>query len=118
MTVADAGPGHDVGQGRQLDTRLAERRKDLFDVGEEQSVRAHHEHTLALEREPVRVEKVGRPVERHDGLAGARSALHGQHAREWCPDDQVLLGLDGADDVAEATGAGRLEGGDEGALST
>ena len=98
-----------VGQHDQLDAGLAERRQHLLDVAEEQPVRADDEHALALEREPVRVEQVGGAVQRHDGLAGARAALHDQDPGQLGPDDLVLLALDGGDDVAEPAGAGRLE---------
>ena len=113
----DADVGHEVGQHGQLDAGLAERRQHLLDVAEEQPVGPDHQHALALEREPVRVEQVGGAVQRHDGLAGARAALHHEHAGQRGPDDLVLLALDGGDDVAEAAGAGRLERGDERAVA-
>ena len=56
-------------------------------------------------------------MQRHHGLAGARAALHHQHAGQRGPDDLVLLALDGGDDVADAPGAGRLERGDERAVA-
>src|SRR5690606_10625659 len=68
---------------------------------------------LALEREAVRVEQVGGPVEGDDRLAGAGAALHHEDARQLGADDLVLLRLDRADDVAELAGASGLEGGDE-----
>ena len=116
-TVVDADAAHHVAQGGQRDPGLAERREDLFDIGEEQPVGADDQHALALQREAVRVEQVGGPVERHHRLAGTGSTLDGVHARHRRPDDVVLLGLDGADDVAEATGTGRLEGCDQRTLA-
>ena len=62
------------------------------------------------------VEQVGGPVECHHGLTCARPTLDGVHAGHGGTDDVVLLGLDGADDVAESPGPGCLKGGDEGAL--
>ena len=45
------------------------------------------------------VEKEGRPVQSDGGLAGPRTALDGQELVERGPDDLVLLGLNGCDDV-------------------
>ena len=42
-----------------------------------------------------------------DGLAGARAALHDEHAGLRRADDLVLLGLDRGDDVAERARCGR-----------
>ncbi len=53
-------------------------------------------------------------MQRHDGLAGTRTALDHEHAGEVGADDLVLLGLDRADDVAEHAGAWRLDRGDQG----
>ena len=77
--------GDEVGEHRQLDAGLAERRQHLLDVAEEQPVGADHEHALALEREPVGVEEVGGAVQGHDGLAGAGAALHDEHAGQRRP---------------------------------
>jgi hypothetical protein len=96
----------EVGEHRQLDPGLAERGQHLLDVAEEEPVGADHEHALALEREPVGVEQVGGPVQRHHRLAGAGAALDDEHPGQRGPDDLVLLALDGGDDVAEAPGAG------------
>ena len=106
----------EVGQHDQLDTGLAERRQHLLDVGEEQPVGADDQHALVGEREAVRVEEVGRPVQGHDGLAGAGAALDDDHAGQRGADDLVLLGLDGGDDVGEATAARRLQRRDQRAL--
>ena len=80
-----------------------------MDVAQEHAVRADDEHTLVFEREPIRVEQVGGAVQRDDGLAGARTALHDEHAGKGRPDDLVLLGLDRRDDVAELAGARLLD---------
>src|SRR3546814_502385 len=106
----------EVGQHGQLHARLAEAREHLLDVAEEEPVGANHQDALALEREAVRVEQVGGAVKGDDGLAGARTALHHQHAGQLGADDLVLLALDGCDDVAQAAGADLLERGDEGGL--
>ena len=97
-----------------LHARLSQRGQHLLDVGKEQPVRAHHQHTLALQGESVRVQQVGGPVQRHHGLAGPRPALHNQDAGNLGADDPVLLALDGGHDVSEATGSGCLERGDQG----
>ena len=95
---------------REAHPRLAERRQDLLDVAQEQGVRSDDEHALALEWEAVRVEQVGRPVQRHSGLAGPRAALHDQDTRQGRADDLVLFPLDGRDDVAHVPGARLAEG--------
>ena len=64
------------------------------------------------------VEEERRPVEPDGGLAGARAALDGQELVERRPDDLVLLGLDGGDDVEHLAGAGPLELGQEGVAAT
>ena len=56
-------------------------------------------------------------MQRNDGLAGARAALHHQHAGLRAADDLVLLGLDRGDDVAELTGATTLQGGEQRAVA-
>jgi hypothetical protein len=52
-------------------------------------------------------------VQRHGRLAGARAALHDQHSVERRPDDPVLLGLDGLDDVPHPAGAARGQRGEQ-----
>ena len=101
--------GDEVGEHDLLDPCLAQRRQDLFDVPEEDAVRADDQDALVLQREPVRVEQVGGPVEGDDGLAGPRPALDHQHAVLRRPDDLVLFRLDRGDDVAERPGAASLE---------
>ncbi len=106
--------GHEVGQHDLLDARLAERGKHPVDVAQEDAVRSDHEHALVLEREPVGVEEIGGAVERDHGLAGARPALHDEHAAQLGADDLVLLRLDRRHDVAELARARLLERGEEG----
>ena len=62
------------------------------------------------------VKQIGGPVQCHHGLACARPTLNGVHAGHGGTDDVVLLGLDGADDVAESPCAGCLKGGNKGTL--
>ena len=109
--------GHQIGEDGDLDSRLAERREDLLDVGEEHPVRAHDQHALALEREPVRIEQVGGTVQRDDRLAGAGSTLHDDDPGQLRADDLVLFHLDGGDDVGELARARLLQGRDEGAVT-
>jgi hypothetical protein len=106
-----------VPESGQLHPGLSERREHLFDVGEEQAVGSDHQYALTLEREPVRVEEVGGPVESHDRLTGSGATLDGKHTRQRRSDDLVLFGLDRADNVSKAACPGRLEGCDEGALA-
>ena len=63
------------------------------------------------------VQEVGRPVQRHRGLAGARTALYHQHPPQGRPDGCVLFGLDGGDDVTHATGTGLLQARQQGCLA-
>ena len=66
----------------------------LLDVAQEERVGPDDEDALALEGEPVRVEKVGGPVQRDGGLAGPRSALDDEDPRpSGRADDLVLLAL-------------------------
>ncbi|MEZ5207105.1 MAG: hypothetical protein R2690_09045 [Acidimicrobiales bacterium] len=55
-------------------------------------------------------------MQRHDGLARPRTALHHEHAGQLGADDLVLFALDGGDDVTELAGAGRLERRDQCAM--
>ena len=110
VAALDLDPVDQVGQHGQLDAGLAQRRQDLLDVAQEQPVGPHHQDALALEGEAVGVEQVGGPVQRHHGLARARTPLHHQHAGHLGPDDLVLLALDGGDDVAELPRTRGLEG--------
>jgi hypothetical protein len=102
-------PGHQVGQHDLLDAGLAQRRQDPFDVPQEHPVGTDDEDALVLEWETMRVEQVGRPVQRDDRLAGAGATLHDEHAVLRGADDLVLLALDGGDDVTERAGAPALE---------
>ena len=63
------------------------------------------------------VEQVGRAVQRDGGLAGAGPALDHEGPGDGGPDDPVLLGLDGADDVGHAAGALGVQGSQQGAFA-
>ena len=102
-----------VGQHGLLHAGLPQRGQHLLDVGEEQAVGPHHQHALALQGEPVGVQQVGGPMQRHHGLAGAGASLHHHDARHLRADHPVLLALDGGHDVAETTSASRLQRGDQ-----
>ena len=58
---------------------------------------------------PVQIEQVRRPVQPDRGLTGARRALHADRVVQLGPDQLVLLGLDGGDDVAHRPDAGPLD---------
>ena len=60
------------------------------------------------------VEQEGGAVEPDRRLARARATLDGHQPVERGPDDLVLLGLDGGDDVEHLAGAGPLELGQQG----
>ena len=92
---------HEIGEHDLLDTCLAERWQHAFDVAQEHTVRADHEHSLVLEWEPVRVEQVRRAVQCDHSLAGAGATLHDEHTGLGRTDDLVLLRLDRRHDVAE-----------------
>ena len=115
VDAAHAHLGHQARDRRQAHPGLAERREDLLDVAQEQRVRPHDEHALALEREAVGVEQVGGTVQRHRRLAGAGAALDDEDPGQRRADDLVLLALDGADDVAHVARPGLAERGQEGA---
>ena len=100
--AADADVGHQVAEGGDLHARLAQAGEHLLDVRQEHAVGAHDQDPLTLEREAVAVEQVGGPVQRHDRLAGAGTALDDQDAGQLRADDDVLFDLDGGDDVGQA----------------
>jgi len=64
----------------------------------------------------VRVEQVGRAVQRDGGLAGARAALNHQDSGRRRPDDRVLLRLQRGDDVGHPAGSRSLHRGKQGRL--
>ena len=66
--------GHDDGVG------LAERRQHLVDVAQEDPVRPDEQHAGARDALAVGVEQERGAVQGDRGLAGARAALHDEHA--------------------------------------
>ncbi len=106
LGAGGADAGVQVADGGQQHAGLAQRRQHLPDVAQEGGVRADHEHAALLQLAAVGVEQVGGPVQGHGGLAGAGPALDHQHPVQAGPDDVVLLGLDGLDDVGHRAGAG------------
>lgn len=95
---------------------LAERGQHALGVRHEQR-RGRDDQDAARVPAPVLVEQIGGPVQRDGGLAGARPALDVGHGGRGGPDHQVLLGLDGGDDVAHGVAAGLSEGGHQGAVA-
>ncbi len=106
-----------LADAREHDAGLAEGRQHGLDVLEEGPAGTHDEHARGREAVTVRVEEVRGAVQRDRGLAGARPALHDEHAAEAGADDAVLLGLDGGDDVVHPAGAARGERGEQRALA-
>jgi hypothetical protein len=88
-----------------LHAALAQRRQHVADVVEEHLVGPHHQHAVAHQPTPVLEQQEGRTVQAHRGLARAGAALHHETLVERGPDDDVLLGLDGSDDLAHRAGA-------------
>jgi hypothetical protein len=80
-------------------------------------VRADEQHAAPpLSQAGVGVQQVGGAVERHDGLAGAGAAVHDEGTPCVGADDGVLVGLDGAEDVAHLRGPVLAEAREEGRL--
>ncbi|CAM5729371.1 hypothetical protein SHIRM173S_05671 [Streptomyces hirsutus] len=105
--------GEQLADGREQHPGLAEAGQHLADVAEERRVGADDEDGAAGQQFAVLVEEVGGAVQGHGGLAGAGAALDHQHAAVRGADDAVLVGLDGADDVAHAAGARGVERGEQ-----
>ena len=110
------GLGGDVGDGGLHHRLLTEGGEDLRDVAQEGPARAEHEDAVPAQGGVV-VEEEGGPVQAHRRLAGTRPTLDGQQLFERGPDDLVLLGLDGGDNVEHLAGTGPLELGQEGIAS-
>src|SRR5439155_1514614 len=89
----------------ELDLVLAQRRQHLLDVTEEHRARADEQDAVAPELPPVGVEEVRGAVQRHRGLAGARTSPHDQRAGERRPQppDVEAVAL-GEVEAAEAEG--------------
>ena len=104
-----APPATQLLDGRVADLDLAERRQHRADVVEEGAVRADDEDAGRGQPVAERVEQPRRAVQPDRGLAGARRALDADRRRRVGPDDHVLLGLDGGDDVAHRPDAGAFD---------
>ncbi len=102
--------GEQLAGREQHDAGLAEARQHLLDVTEEHRRWADHEHAAAGDAVAVGVQQVGRAVQRHRRLAGARAALDDEDAGQRRAHHAVLLRLQGGDDVAHPAGAVRREG--------
>ena len=98
----DAQAGHEVPDGHERHVRLAQRRQNTADVVQERRGWPDHQHAVAFDPLALGVEQVGDAVQRHHRLPGARAAFDHQNPGVIEPDDLVLLGLDGRDDVAHA----------------
>ncbi|TYQ09462.1 UNVERIFIED_ORG: hypothetical protein L601_003900000260 [Gordonia westfalica J30] len=114
--VLTAGPnaGEQVADRREKYAGLTERRQDLTDVAEEVVVGSDDENAAARQDLTMCVEQVGGAVQRDGRLAGARPALDDRHTPVRRPDDEVLLPLDGLDDVGHLAGPRSIQRGDEG----
>ncbi|MEX2290880.1 MAG: hypothetical protein WD794_11220 [Mycobacteriales bacterium] len=107
-------PAYGDGRSELVRSRLRHRdlpegREHLLHVGQEGAVRADDEHSRGGQPGAVRVEQVGGPVQPDRCLAGARSALHADRLLERRTHQDVLLRLDGRDDVAHRTAARPLD---------
>ena len=114
---ADLCLGGDVADGRLDDGFFPERGQDLRDVPQERSARPEHQDALPTQLGMV-VEQEGGPVQPDRGLPGTGSSLHRQQLPQGRPDDLVLLGLNGGDDVEHLAGASPLELGQQGVAAT
>ncbi|CAM5461672.1 hypothetical protein SGRIM128S_00832 [Streptomyces griseomycini] len=92
---------------------LAEAGQHLADVAEERRVGADDQDGAAGQQLAVLVEQVGGAVQGDGGLASAGPALDHHDPAVRGADDAVLVGLDGAHDVAHATGARGVERGEQ-----
>ncbi len=117
LVDGDRALGDEVAQGAGLHPVLPEAGQHVGDVGEVGPVRPDEQHPAAPVTEPrVGVEQVRRAVQRHHGLARARTPVHDQRTARARADDGVLVGLDGAQHVAHPPGAAAAEAGQEGGL--
>ncbi len=132
--LSDAQPTLDGGRGRRVEARrrqpadevaeraqrhriLAERRQDALDVRGVGGRRADDEDAARLESAPIRVEQVGRAVQRDDGLARARPTRDEGDAARVGADRLVLVALDRRHDVAHPRPARARQGGHERAVT-
>lgn len=95
---------------------LAEGGQDALGVRDEERGRGDDQDAARVPP-PVLVEQVRGPVQGHGGLAGAGTALHIGDGGGGSADDEVLLRLDGGDDVPHGVAAGLAEGGHQRAVA-
>ena len=107
----------DLAERSQRHAGLAEARQDAFDVVHEHRRRADDEHAAGLETTAIGVEKVGRAVQGHDGLAGAGSTADRGGATAGSADGFVLLLLDRGDDRVHRAVAGAAQAGEQRAFA-
>ncbi len=80
-------------------------------------MRTDEQHTAPLVTQPgVGVDQVGGAVQGDDGLSGTRATVDDKCAGRSGADDRILLGLDGAQDIAHPGGPVAAQAGDEGGL--
>lgn len=84
---------------------------------QESGIGSHHENAVAFQAFPLRVEQVGDAVQRHNGFAGSGTTLDHHDAGVVQPDDLVLLGLDGGDDIAHLLAARCVHRGEQGRVT-
>ena len=99
----------DLAERAQRDGSLAERGQHPLDVAHEDPAGSDDQHAAGLVTTAVGVEEVRRPVQRHDGLAGAGAAGDRGDPLGRRPDRLVLLGLDRGDDRVHGAVAGAGE---------
>lgn len=97
--------GNQIRDGTADHTRLTQRGEHLVDVMQERRAGADHQHSGTLQRATMRIQQVGRAMQRDRGLAGSRTALHHHRLVEVRTDDTVLLALDGGHDIGHFAGA-------------
>ncbi len=105
--------GEQLADGREEHAGLAEAGQHLADVAEERRVGSDDQDGAAGQQLAVLVEQERGAVQRDGGLAGAGAALDHHDAPVRGADDVVLVGLDGADDVAHAAGARGVQRGQQ-----
>jgi len=84
---------------------LAQRREDLRDVAQKHRVGPDDEDALLVAQPAVLVEEEGGAVQADRRPPRSRAALDDHACLDGRPDDLVLLGLDGGDDVAHLAAA-------------
>jgi hypothetical protein len=112
------GPGHrdlrDQALDRPLgDVHLAQSRQHVTDEGQVRGTGADDQHPVPGQPLAVLVEQEGGAVQADGRLAGPRAALDAERLAQRRPDQVVLLGLDGGDDVAHRADARPFDLGDQ-----